>query len=81
MSDYEITLNITFYGYNCNEVLHFLSRLLLMINISAQIIFFALPKLIEMIFIFSYSNLPLCQKSLETLHGSNANRLLTHFIP
>ena len=58
-----ITLNITIHGSNYDRLLrYFTSWSLLMKNINAQIIFFALQKLIEIT-----SNVPLCQHTSNVL--------------
>ena len=79
----EITLNITLHVSNCNR-LHFIPQWLLMKNINAQIIFFALQKLIAITIEFhlSYEWAIMSEITLNiTLHVSNCNRLLRHFIP
>ena len=55
-----------------------------MININAQIIFFALQKLIAITIEFhiSYQCAIMSEITLNiSLHGSNCNRLLRHLIP
>ena len=78
-----ITLNIPSHGWNSNRLLrHFIPYLLLMININAQIIFS--QKLIATTILFhkSYQCAIMSEINFNiTLHGSNCNRLLRHFIP
>ena len=55
-----------------------------MISINAQIILFGLQKLIAITIVVhvSYQNAIMSEIILKiTLHGSNYNRLLRHFIP
>ena len=80
----EITLNISIHGSNYIKLLDVLFHLISDDKKQCIIIFFALQKLIAVIFVFHISQQYAIISEITlnvSLHRSNCTKLLTHFIP